>query len=811
MLKTLVAILAPGTKLPEGAAQFSFSYEGLSGGWAFFIFVLLVALVAWSYRKYASRISWPVRLGLVVLRSILIAGLLLLLVRPILLLTGEESVRRPLIVLLDVTQSMGLVDRRTAPDDIMRGAIAEGLVDPAGGLKQQLPAAAVAAISRQKLLEDLAANPRLNFWPRLFQQADLSFFGVGRDVTDLGPLMPGSGTNLTLADSVAFFKARHYDENLTALGDGLHDVLDKERGQPIAGILFITDGGNNSGTPPIEAAALARDDGVPLFLYGVGVTTPQDIIVTELSGPQVTNVKEKVMMTVHIRVQNMSGRKGTVQLKANGVVVDQQPIEFRADGDEEVSLGYTPQEVGEVDLEAYIPPLPEETVKDNNSATAHLRVVDNRLNVLFIQSEPSWDFEYLLAMLQADRRTKVKVVLLHGDPDLADAPDSPFLKELPDDKESLFGNDIIIIGDVDPAELGDTRMKLINDWVTKVGGGLIFLAGHKFDPYAYLGTPLETLLPVEPQTTRSDRYPQPVSLTLTPAGETSPLLSLSDNPQENEAIWAKFPPVHWTAQVGKARPGAQVLLTDPTESRANSQGAMPVIALQSYGLGQILYLGFDETYRWRSHVGEKYYTAIWGQMLQVLSNQRTLGVSALTQLKTNRPSYLTGDRIKISGRIFKSSFEPVTDPDIPGILTIQAQPFSGQPVPAPQTTELHLQSVPDRPGEYSAELVGKVAGNYSFVTVRDPSVVLKFEVAEPKVELSDTAMNAKLLQNMAAASGGTFLREEDLDRLPDLITKKSADTVSFKKIPLSFAPILLAIMVAAATLEWFWRRHLELK
>jgi len=78
---------------------------------------------------------------LIILRSILLGLLLLLLVRPVLLITLEETIRRPLLVLLDTTQSMGLADRRSNPDDLARAAIATGLIDPAGGLKQAAPPA----------------------------------------------------------------------------------------------------------------------------------------------------------------------------------------------------------------------------------------------------------------------------------------------------------------------------------------------------------------------------------------------------------------------------------------------------------------------------------------------------------------------------------------------------------------------------------------------------------------------------------------------------------------------------------------------
>jgi len=514
---------------------------------------------------------------------------------------------------------------------------------------------------------------------------------------------------------------------------------------------------------------------------------------------------------VHIKAQSMLGKKATVQLKADGKVVDEQPVEFRADGEQEVTLGYTPDKVGEVELEATIPPLPEEAVKDNNSATAKVRIADDKIRVLLVEEEPRWDFQYLLTLLQRDRRIKLKCVLMKGDTDLSSDKDSVFLDKLPDDKDTLYLNDVIIIGDVDPGDIGETRMKLINEWVDKMGGGLVFMAGPKFDPNAFQGTPLEPLMPVEILGKESPRYDDPVKLVLTPAGETSTILMLAQNAQENLATWNSFPGVRWTAWVGRARPGAQVLLADPTAARATGEGPMPVIAQQSFGLGQSFFIGDAETYRWRAGKGEKYYAHIWGQILQALSNQRVMGSSALTQLKTDRPRYLTGDKVRISGRIFKTGFEPITDAEVPGTITIQAEAAPGKPALAPQTTELRLQSIPDRPGEYQGEMTAQTAGSYSYSVVRDPAVVLKFDVAEPKVELSDIAMNEKVLKSMAAASGGKFLREEDLNGLPDQINSKSGGTVSFKRIPLIYTPYLLGLIIFVACLEWIWRRKLELK
>jgi hypothetical protein len=813
MLRYIVSILAPGEKIPRDATQFSFEHEGLSWGWAFFAFIALVALVVWSHRRFAPTLSFFPRWGLIILRSILFGLLLFLLVRPVLLVTVEEGVRRPLLVLLDTTQSMGLVDHRGHPEDLVRAAIAKGLLNPAGGLKQTVSAdqqKQVQALSRRDLLEALAANAKLNLWPRLQEHSSLIFYGFGRKIGELGELAPPDKTKLTAEESAAFFHAIHYDDNLTAIGDSLGELLDEERGQPSAGILLITDGANNTGSSPVEAAAIAKQDDMPLYIYGVGVTSPQDIMVAGIDAPQVSNVKEKLTVTVHIRAQSMLGRKATIQLKANGNVVDEEPIEFRADGEQEVQLSYVPDAVGEADLEAFVPPLPEESVKDNNSATTKVRIADEKIKVLLVEEQPNWDFQYLVQMLTRDRRIKLKVVLLKGDPDAASDPNSPFLAKIPEDKATLTSNDLVVIGDVDPADLGLPRMKILADWVSNLGGGILFQAGTQFDPNAYRGSPLEPILPVELQSKTAERYDEPVKLNLTPAGENS-VLTISQDPQKNLALWGEFPAVHWTAWVGKARPGAKVLLSDPTASRSNEEGPMPVIAEQTYGRGQSIYVGFRETYRWRSHEGESYYTQIWGQMIQSLTSAHVIGGSSLTQLQTDRPSYFTGDRVRISGRIYQTGMVPVTDAEVPGILMFIPAAAPGKPAPAAQSRELRLESLAGQPGEYRAEMTPSDAGTYTYSTARDPKVILKWQVDLPHVEMSDIAMNEKLLRAMASTAGGHFLREEDLNGLPDLMTTQSAGAVTFKKIPLAFAPILLALIILVACAEWLWRRKLELK
>lgn len=788
-----------------GSTDAVLSYEGISWGWAFFVFLILGGAIWWFYRWGAPALSRGQRLLLTGLRVALTAVFLLLLVKPVLLLTKHEPVRERLIVLVDGSQSMEIADRRVTNDDLNRAALAVGLIAPPSPIDGTPPndMGDLQNVSRAGLLRALASNEKLALWSRLQEKADLEFFRFGRDATKLG----------TVADqkeSESLFQKMTFGDDVTALGDSLRQVLDENRGQPVAGVFVISDGANNTGTPPAEVADAAKQDGIPLFLYGVGIVGPSDIIVREVVGPRGAFMKERAEFMVRVRAPGHTGRTVKIQLKADGKVVDEQTVKLSGDGEIEYLLGYEPQEQGEVGIEALIEPVEGEAETANNSAATKVRVLDSLVKVLYVEQEPRWDFRYLLSSLQRDQRLSLKCVLIDGGAELADEPDSPFLKEFPKDRAELVSNEIIILGDVDPEALGDENMKLINEWVSELGGGLIFLAGPKNNPFRFAGTPLEPLLPVELDPNLSAeqqgaRSREPIPLKLTTMGEYSPLLRLSGNNLENRQIWNAFPGVRWTARVAGARPTAQAFLVDASPEHASNP--MPVIAQQSYGQGAVMYFGFDETYRWRSGIGEKYYSKIWNQIILNFSLDRQLGASARTQIRTDRPDYIVGDKVIISGKLFTQSFSPLEEATVPGTLV-----FTGLDADsAEQSSELRLLQIPDQPGTYQAEFTAKEAGEFRYSTLMDPKAVLKFRVAVPKLEQAETAMDASLLQGMADASGGKFLREENLNELPDLIASRRATVPTFKKHELFFSPWWMAILFVLACTEWGLRRHWQLK
>jgi len=197
-----------------------------------------------------------------------------------------------------------------------------------------------------------------------------------------------------------------------------------------------------------------------------------------------------------------------------------------------------------------------------------------------------------------------------------------------------------------------------------------------------------------------------------------------------------------------------------------------------------------------------------------------MGASSRTQLKVDRPEYLAGEKVVISGKIYTPNFTPLVEASVAGELTITPSTQGGT-TPAEATpsdsakalekTELHLIAAPDHPGEYQAEFTPKVPGEYRFSTTMDPKAVVKFEVLAPKLEQSETAMNESLMQSMARISGGKFLREEDLDSLPNLVSSHSATVPTFKKVELYYSVWWMVALMVIASLEWLLRRLWQLK
>jgi uncharacterized membrane protein len=774
-------------------------------GWVVLAALLIGVLTWWSYWREAREIISPGRRHVLTgLRIALILLLLLIVLRPVLAFKIEGRIRRQLVALLDVSGSMGIQDPRFEEADLVRAAMAKGELDWRKGLKQSVgarQAAALKLIPRVEILQSVLKDEDLGLLARLGKEFDVSSLSFGQKLAEIG----GAGESLAWIDQL------DAKSQTTAIGDAVRELLERKRGQPLAGIFLATDGANNLGTAPVEAARLARAEGVPLYIYGVGITSPRDILVANLFTQEVAFVKDELPVTVRVRGQGLRGETAKITLKLGEEVVASKDLTFTDDEEQTVALPFTPKQIGEYELKTSITPRDDEAVKDNNAVSQRLKVIDSKIKVLFVEETPRWEFRYLQSVLMRDRRIDLKCWLVEGDPTIAEGAGSPYVKTFPATKEELFKYDLVILGDVGVKSLGAMPIEWLGEFVSKFGGSCLFIAGPRANPAAYRGTELEKLLPVElgDGLARAAGPERPTTLELTPQGRTSAMLKLSAKEDENAAIWKRLPKIYWVARVTRAKPAAQILLQDTDATKATRFGKMPVVAQQQYGLGQVLYVGTDNTWRWRRNADERFYPILWGQIAQKLGLAHLLGGSKRTQLSVDKQRYATGDRVTIYARLYTADFNPLKDAVVEGSYAVT--PLGEAPAPGAVRTSLTLRAVPEQPGMYRGDFTALTPGLHQFSVKSDEKTVIEFGVAEAKFESGETAMNEALLKQMAELSGGGFFREETLFRLPESLNAKSERVSSVIDAELWSSPFYFALLLTVATVEWALRKRAQLK
>lgn len=802
-----------GADVPANTALTSaeLHFRGLVPWWvAVPLFLLLAAGVTFLYRMERGSFGTARRIVMIGLRVALLALLLFLLARPMLL--AEFAGRRPsgVVVLLDNSQSMMQQDRRLTEADKFRVALAKNLVPLATNLTDEkslanLPAATPVDPPRADMVRWVLAHPELKLTDSLQKHGPVRSYLFGQRLRGTQD-EPGAGALATRL--LASFKA---DEPKTGLADAIHDVLQRKDGDTPAAIVVITDGQDNASKyTPQEAGEECARLRVPLHIWGVGSAEGGSLQLKEIGAPETIFVDDTIFVPIRWRAQGF--KKGTVEIVVTlgGKQVARKPVPAQAGEDLRDVLSFVVPKGKEkeenLDLAVTLALKGNDQFKD--TLARPVRVVDRKIRVLVIEHAPRFEFKFLQTALLRDRRVEAEFLLVQADPKVAKAG-PPFLPEFPPTREKFFEAryNLIILGDVAASWLGREHLEWIKEFVES-RGGLIVIAGRQHMPATYADTPLAEVLPVEfvPQKfkieadVRTQEYPP----TLTEIGQRTEMLSLADNPDENLKLWHGLPGFYWHYPVTKLRPAAVSLVVDPRAKMGDQ--AMPIVATQWYGQGQVVYLGTDETWRWRFNVQDKHFIRFWGQLIYQVGLPSLLGESAKrVQPALERSQAVLDQPGSIFVRLLDKNFKPRRDPQVEAILEyVDAKP--GQE----RTRKIALQAIPGREGEYRALLAHDRPGRFELKIANPDVTTFAYRVElPPRHELEESGLAEKTLRELAETSGGRFYREEDLSKLASAIEPRYADFTRRQEI-LLWNPLAFLVFLFLITAEWLVRKFSNL-
>jgi hypothetical protein len=531
---------------------------------------------------------------------------------------------------------------------------------------------------------------------------------------------------------------------------------------------------------------------------------PDDISIRNIVMQEVAFSGDSVPLQVHLLSKGYEKRTVKLTIKLNDRQVSQRRVRLQGGLQiEDIDFNMDLYEKGAARVAVEVEPFDDEVSMANNRVERGIRVVNEKVNVLYIEGNNRWEFRYLSAILKRDPRLNTTFIASSAGPEFArNSPEH--IERFPSKREEAFKYDLVILGDVDPAFFTAEELALLEELIRDRGGSLLVLCGPMHTPTAYGGTPVESMLPVRFEAdSKWEITSESVYPVLTPEGRSSMVMLLEHNAEENDRIWSRVAPMDHLPPLTGAKPGSTVLATlSDTSSGAQRY---PMVAWHRYGTGKCLSLATDRLWRLRFKTGDKYHWRVWSQTIQFLTLSRLMGEHKRVRLETDRTIYRDGEQTRLYAHVLDEDYEPVVQPS----FEIVVNGVDGNAL----SERVSLQ--PDRtsPGLYEGYFTAPVSGRYRLEANendKEVSNTTEFQMATVNEELADTNMRLAGLQRIAQLTGGTCLTVNDLPKLNTLISAKPVTTEVLTERPLWDNWLIAALLVGLLGLEWITRRRNDL-
>ncbi len=597
---------------------------------------------------------------------------------------------------------------------------------------------------------------------------------------------------------------------LQALGGG------EGSSKKLSGVLLFSDGADNSelasGVSGRARSALEELQ-IPVSTFLVGQDALKDLSVEQVKVDDFAFVRNSITVEVEIRGRGFGGQEVPVVLRREGQVVASKGVKLDRDqATGKVAFTFTPDQTGRFVYTVSVPVFPDEVVAENNSKSFVLKVIRDRVRVLFVVGRPSWDERYLRGLLKQDPNVDlISFYILRTLADDARVVNQdrelsliPFpVDEIFDTKLKTF--DVVIFqnfGYTDPQLSIDRYEENLEKFVSDHGGGFLIIGGDRSfgegrATFPTLGRalPVESLnLPANPEFFRPR---------LTTDGARHPITAIGGGATDNEASWNSLPELPG-ANMTRAKEGAQVLLEHPA---AQVEGKpAPIVAAWDYGRGRSMAVTVDASWYWaftahREGQPTRHYDRFWSNALRWLVRD-----PELTTLRVNAdpPSVEPGKPVGAVVTVRLPDYSPAAGAEVEVELrSVLNQGRVGlQKGTAGPDGVVRVEFPPPTPGPY--RLIAKAAqGGKDLGTAEDAVAV---RAVGP--ELSDATVHRDTLEGIAKATGGSFfqLPRSGLPDLP-LVDPPVVEVGRSQDRPLWDRWYYLLLLIAFLGMEWAARRR----
>lgn len=843
-----------------GGADWRIGFIGEYNGYVKFALVLvLVALVYLTIRSYLREgdTKRRIKLTLAAIRVVVVVLAFLVLFRPAVVLRYTRTLYSHVLVLVDDSLSMSFKDRYSHEKDAKR--LAESLGVDASKLSDMTRLDIVRlAAKRTGVLAKWAQDHPVEVVRFSTTQPGVEAYtrslGKVEDVLTPGrkPGQPASAP----ANFDAMLKRLQgvgYETNIPA---AWREAVDSLQGKRACLVMFTdgrmtSEGVNNRLSGAREYAA---QRGYSMYPVLVGDTVPpKNLAVVGLQAPRDVRVNSTVQFSAKVTHRGMAGQTVVLKLqrragnKKDWEDVASEQVKFdeaegadaeHARGEATVELTCDPKDTGEFVYRATLEPRPDEQTPDDNAAESIMKVTDAQIKVLLVSGDAGYEFQYLKNYLLSQQDLyKLSVWQENADPDVNQSASTGMkLTSFPTSVEELLGGegtkfpgyDAIILYDPQPILNGYDKkfVESLKTVVEKHHIGLCYIAGNKYT-WKTLGQKNEfdamrALLPVVVAAVPDmpelvvEKKAEPNPIRLTAFGQDHPVMRLGANTELTGKAWDNLPGIFWSHVLLRAKPAARVLAENGNDSRRMDREAEPLILTQMFGNGRVVYLNFDETWRWRQLSDGKLYRLFWSNLVKYL----TPTVARQVVITTGGDRFSAGDKIQVEVEAYDATFQPMKDPTY--AVTMIRKPTDGQEAPTQES--IVCEAVPDKPGRYKGVIPKSLTAHLGVYELTNPTLASDkvepkvFRVELPQAEAQRPEADAATCE--AVASKPEFaINIADLALLADHPDGQNPSQIVRGLIPSGKLPavqdvprelwdtnLLLGLIVVLLTIEWICRK-----
>ncbi len=421
--------------------------------WIVLIAALVALLIYFLYIRPGARLAPLWRAALMLTRTLLLALILIVLMRPIIVAPSVVPGSSYVAVLIDDSSSMKLAD--------------EGATTRLEAVRQ-----AMSPISR------FHAQLADKFKIRLYR-----FSSRTERISDSNELT-GEGERTDLASA-------------------LEHVARDSAGLPMSGIILLSDGASNAEDTSRLDSALASLRGRSLPVFSVGVGSPRlegDVELVRATAPRRSLSGSPVSAEVLLRANQADRKTVRIDITEDNLPLRSQDVPVTSDSTAVARVTFTPSTPGIHRYRLAAAPSSDDPVADNNSQEVVIEVEDSHPRILYLEGEPRWEYGKMREAVAEEKNVVLVSLLRSADgkyyrQGVENAED--LAQGFPKSEEELFRYDALMIGSVEATFFSFDQLRAIEQFVLRRGGALIALGGSKsFSAGGYLNTPFADLLPV---------------------------------------------------------------------------------------------------------------------------------------------------------------------------------------------------------------------------------------------------------------------------------------------------------------------------